>query len=125
VELGVVEQRYRAVLEVLEEGTPVVEWRAGRGWLGRRCMSGWSGMPMMVAWLGWRIGRHGRPGALTRWALWWRRGSWGCAGITRGGGPSRVRWELERARVAPLPGRSAVYRALIRHGLVVPAKRKR
>jgi hypothetical protein len=42
-----------------------------------------------------------------------------------GWGPSRVRWELERARVAPLPGRSAVYRALIRHGLVVPAKRKR
>ena len=40
-------------------------------------------------------------------------------------GPSRIRWELERAGVAPLPGRSAVYRALIRHGLVVPGRRKR
>jgi hypothetical protein len=34
-------------------------------------------------------------------------------------------WELERAGVAPLPGRSAVYRALTRHGLVDPKKRKR
>ena len=33
--------------------------------------------------------------------------------------------ELERAGVVPLPGRSAVYRALIRHRLIVPGKRKR
>jgi transposase InsO family protein len=38
---------------------------------------------------------------------------------------SRIRWDLERAGVAPLPGWSAVYRALIRHGLVDPKKRKR
>src|SRR5437016_12983994 len=42
-----------------------------------------------------------------------------------GWGPSRIVWELERAQVVPLPGRSAVYRALIRHGLVDPKKRKR
>jgi transposase InsO family protein len=42
-----------------------------------------------------------------------------------GWGPSRIRWELERAGVTPLPGRSAVYRALIRHGLVDPKQRKR
>jgi transposase InsO family protein len=42
-----------------------------------------------------------------------------------GWGPSRIRWELERAGLEPLPGRSAVYRALIRHGLVDPKKRKR
>ena len=50
------------------------------------------------------------------------------AGMRRdhpGWGPSRIRWELERAGVVPLPGRSAVYRALIRHGLVDPKKRKR
>jgi transposase len=40
-------------------------------------------------------------------------------------GPSRIVWELERAGVAPLPGRSSVYRALIRHGLVDPKKRRR
>ncbi len=42
-----------------------------------------------------------------------------------GRGPSRIRWELERAGADPLAGRSAVYRALIRHGLVDPEKRKR
>jgi transposase len=35
-----------------------------------------------------------------------------------GWGPSRIRRELERAGVVPLPGRSAVCRALVRHGLV-------
>src|SRR4029077_9823960 len=42
-----------------------------------------------------------------------------------GWGPSRIRWELERAGVVPLPGRSAVYRALVRHGLVAARKRRR
>src|SRR5262245_31754172 len=42
-----------------------------------------------------------------------------------GWGPSRIRWELERAGTEPLPRRSAVYRALIRHGLVDPKKRSR
>jgi hypothetical protein len=42
-----------------------------------------------------------------------------------GWGPSRIRWEPGAAGVAPLPGRSAVYRALLRHGLVDPKKRKR
>ena len=40
-------------------------------------------------------------------------------------GPSGIRWELERAGAVPLPGRSTVYRPLIRHGLVDPEKRKR
>jgi hypothetical protein len=42
-----------------------------------------------------------------------------------GWGPSRIRWELQRVGAAPLPGRPAVYRALIWHGLIVPGKRKR
>ena len=40
-------------------------------------------------------------------------------------GPSRIVWELERAAVVPLPGRSAVYRALVRHGLVAARRRRR
>jgi transposase InsO family protein len=50
------------------------------------------------------------------------------AGLRRahsGWGPSRILRELERAGTEPLPGRSAVYRALIRHGLAGPKKRKR
>jgi hypothetical protein len=40
-------------------------------------------------------------------------------------GPSRIRWQLEQQGVEPLPGRSSVYRALVRHGLVEVRKRKR
>jgi transposase InsO family protein len=40
-------------------------------------------------------------------------------------GPSRIVWQLERVGVQPLPGRSSVYRALVRHGLVEAKKRKR
>jgi len=42
-----------------------------------------------------------------------------------GWGPSRIRWQLERGGIVPLPGRSSVYRALLRHGLVDGKKRKR
>jgi hypothetical protein len=46
VELAVVEQRCRAVLDVLEGGAPATEVAgAVRGWRGRRYMSGWPGMP--------------------------------------------------------------------------------
>jgi transposase InsO family protein len=40
-------------------------------------------------------------------------------------GPSRIVWQLERDGIVPVPGRSSVYRALVRHGLVEAKKRKR
>jgi transposase InsO family protein len=40
-------------------------------------------------------------------------------------GPSRILWQLEREGIGPLPGRSGIYRALVRHGLVEAKKRKR
>ena len=125
VELGVVEQRYRAVLEVLEEGTPVTEVARRYGvarqtvhqWLARYANDGG------LAGLGDRSPRsascpHQMSAAAEARIVGMRREH-------PGWGPSRVRWELERAGVAPLPGRSAVYRALIRHGLIVPGKRRR
>jgi hypothetical protein len=66
VELDVVEQRYRAVLEVSMRACPLWWWRAGMGWPARRCMPGCAGMPMGVAWVGWRTGPHGRPRARIR-----------------------------------------------------------
>ena len=42
-----------------------------------------------------------------------------------GWGRGRIVWQLRREGAAPVPGRSSVYRALIRHGLIVPGKRKR
>jgi transposase InsO family protein len=124
VELGVVEQRYRAVLEVLEEGLPVTEVARRYGvarqtvheWLARYASSGLAGL----------ADRSSRPASCPHQMP--AQVEARIAGLRRehpGWGPSRIRWELERAGVSPLPGRSAVYRALVRHGLVDPKKRKR
>jgi transposase InsO family protein len=124
VELGVVEQRYRAVLEVLEEGVPVTEVarrhqvarQTVHEWLARYAAAGLAGLAD-------RSSRpascpHQMPAATEARIVGMRRDH-------PGWGPSRIVWELERAGVVPPPGRSAVYRALIRHGLVDPKKRKR
>ncbi len=42
-----------------------------------------------------------------------------------GWGPRTLRHQLDREGVVPLPGRSSIYRLLVRHGLVDPQKRRR
>ena len=42
-----------------------------------------------------------------------------------GWGPRTIRSRLGREGVAPLPGRSSVHRALLRHGLIDPTTRRR
>jgi transposase InsO family protein len=42
-----------------------------------------------------------------------------------GWGPDRIRWQLGRDGVESVPGRSSVYRALVRHGLVEAKRRRR
>ena len=42
-----------------------------------------------------------------------------------GWGPRTLRHQLEKEDVDPLPGRSSIYRCLVRHGLVDPQKRRR
>ena len=124
VELGVAEQRYRAVLEILDDGSSVTDVARRYGvarqtvheWLARYAGGGLAGLADRSS----RPGScpHQMPAAVEARIVSMRldRPGWG---------PSRIRWELERAGVVPLPGRSAVYRALIRHGLVDPKKRKR
>ena len=46
-------------------------------------------------------------------------------GAHPGWGPARIRYELEREGVDPVPSRSAIYRALVRGELIDPAKRRR
>jgi transposase InsO family protein len=121
VELGVVEQRYRAVLEVLEEGLPVTEV-ARRHQVARQTVHEWLARYAQGG-LADRSSRpascpHQMPAQVEARIVSMRRDH-------PGWGPSRIVWELERAGVVPLPGRSAVYRALVRHGLVDPKKRKR
>ena len=123
VELGAVEQRYRAVLEVLEEGVSVTEV-ARRYGVARQTVHSWLRRYGEEG-LGGLADRSSRPvscphqmPAVTEARI---------IGMRRehpGWGPSRIRWELERAGVVPLPGRSAVYRALVRHGLVQVRRRR-
>ena len=42
-----------------------------------------------------------------------------------GWGPRTIGHQLDREGVVPLPGRSSIYRCLVRHGLISPQARKR
>ncbi len=123
VELSVVEQRYRAVLEVAA-GVPVTEVaeRAGvsrqsvHSWVRRYESSGLAGL----------ADRSRRPksspaqvsGEIEAVVCEMRRehARWG---------PVRIAHELKRAKVSPVPSRMSVYRVLVRHGLIDPSPRKR
>jgi transposase InsO family protein len=124
VELGVVEQRYQAVLEVLA-GASVTDVARRNGvarqtvhdWLRRYANDGG------LAGLADRSSRpvscpHQMPAVVEATVVAMRRAhpAWG---------PSRIVWRLERDGVQPLPSRSGVYRALLRHGLVEGKKRRR
>jgi len=124
VELDVVEQRYRAVLEVLDGASVVgVARRYGvtrqtvHGWLRRYAGSGGLGG------LADRSSRpascpHQMPAVVEATVVGMRRAH-------PGWGPDRIRWQLARDGLEPVPGRSSVYRALVRHGLVEARKRRR
>ena len=125
VELGVVEQRYRAVLEVLDEGVPVTVV-AQRYGVARQTVHQWLRRYAGEGGLGGLADRSSKPDSCPHQmsAVVEAR----IVGLRRehpGWGPSRIVWELGRAGVVPLPGRSSVYRALVRHGLVAARKRRR
>jgi transposase InsO family protein len=124
VELDVVEQRYRAVLEVLD-GAPVVQV-ARRYGVTRQTVHEWLRRYARDGGLGGLADRSSRPDSCphqmppqveaTVVAMRRAHPAWG---------PDRIRWQLNRDGVDPVPGRSSVYRALVRHGLVEARKRRR
>ena len=119
------EQRCRAVLEVLEEGAAVTEV-ARRYGVARQTVHQWLVRYANDGGLAGLADRSSRPESCPHQMS---------AGVEArvvtlrrehpGWGPSRIVWELGRAGMDPLPGRSSVYRALVRHGLIVPGKRRR
>jgi transposase len=125
VELGVVEQRYRAVLEVLDEGATVTDV-ARRYGVARQTVHEWLHRYVNHGGLGGLADKssrpetcpHQMPAEIEARVLQFRRAhpAWG---------PSRIVWQLEQDGTVPVPGRSSVYRALVRHGLVEAKKRKR
>jgi transposase InsO family protein len=123
VELGLVEQRYQAVLEVLDGATVTeVAHRNGvtrqtvHAWLRRYAQHGLAGL----------ADRSSKPGSCPH-----QTAAETEARIVQlrrehpGWGPRRIVHQLEREGVSPVPSRSAVYRALVRHGLVDGKRRKR
>src|SRR4051794_19688987 len=124
VELGVVEQRYRAVLEVLD-GAEVTEV-ARRYGVARQTLHGWLRRYAAeggIANLADRSSRpvscpHQMPAVVEVRVLAIRSAH-------PGWGPSRIAHQLLREGVDPVPGRSSIYRALVRHRVIDPTKRRR
>jgi len=123
VELGVVEQRYQAVLEVLGGATVTdVARRYGvarqtvHGWLRRYASQGLAGLvdrsskPASCP--------HQTPAEVEARIVEMRRAH-------PGWGPRTIGYHLEREGMDPVPSRSSIYRALLRHNLVDPQQRKR
>jgi transposase InsO family protein len=123
-ELSVAEQRYQAVLAVISDGLSISQVAEKMGvsrqtlhaWLARYEASGLEGLvdrshrPASCP--------HQMPATVEAAVLELRRSRpyWG---------PRRLVFELAKRRVAPLPSESAVYRALVRAGMIDPSLRDR
>jgi transposase InsO family protein len=124
VELGLVEQRYQAVLEVLNDGASVTDV-ARRNGVARQTVHDWL-RKYAARGLGGLADRSSRPlscphqmdPVIEARVVEMRRAH-------PGWGPRTILFWLEREAVAPLPGRTSVERCLVRHGLVTPQARKR
>jgi transposase InsO family protein len=124
VELGLVEQRYQAVLEVLNNASTVTDVAVRFGvtrqtvhrWLRRYAADGIAGLvdgsarPLSCP--------HQMPLEVEARIVELRR-------LSPGWGPRTILFRLEAERVSPLPGRSSIYRCLVRHGLIEPEARRR
>jgi transposase len=124
VELGLVEQRYQAVLEVLNEGAAVTDVARRYGvarqtvhvWLrsyaadGLRGLADRSSRPLSCP--------HQMAPEVEARIVEMRRAH-------PGWGPRTILYWLEHDGVVPLPGRTSVERCLVRHGLVTPQPRRR
>jgi transposase InsO family protein len=123
VELSVVEQRYRAVLEAAA-GVPVAEV-ATRYEVSRQSVHAWI-RRYAEGGLGGLMDRSRRPDSCPHQVsaeieavvceLRREHPRWG---------PLLLVHELAKAGVAPVPSRMSVYRVLVRHGLIEPQQRKR
>lgn len=124
-ELSVQEQRYLAVMAVLTEGRSVTEvaqqWGVSRqsvhAWLRRYEDAGLPGLERRSTRPGWCP--HQMPGPVEAVILEMRRAH-------PGWGPRRILYELGRLDLGgrPVPSRSAIYRCLVRAGLIVPRSRR-
>lgn len=124
VELGLVEQRYQAVLEVINDGATVTDV-ARRNGVARQTVHAWlrEYAARGLAGLADKSSKpascpHQMPAVVEARIVAMR-------GAHPGWGPRTIRHHLEREGVCPVPGRTSIERCLIRHGLVTPQARRR
>jgi transposase-like protein len=124
VELGLVEQRYQAVLEVVRDGATVTDVARRYGvarqtvhaWLRKYAAQGLAGLvdgsakPLSCP--------HQMSAVVEARIVELRRAH-------PGWGPRTIEHRLGREGVVVVPGRSSIYRCLVRHGLITPAARRR
>ena len=124
VEIGVVDQRYQAVMAVLQDGWKVTEVAEHFG-VARQTVHRWIARHNAGGVLALTDGSH-RPHScshqiapeLEAMICEIRR-------LHPGWGPRRILHELGRKGIDPLPGRSSIYRCLKRHNLVELRRRKK
>jgi len=122
VELSVVEQRYRAVLEVAS-GVPVTEVAERFGvsrqsvhaWVRRYELAGLGGLPDRSRRPKSSPGQVSAEVEAVVCEMRREHPRWG---------PVRLAHELKRVKPSPAPSRMSVYRVLVRHGLIEPTPRK-
>ena len=124
VELNVVEQRYQAVLEVLNDGATVTDV-ARRNQVSRQTVHVWlkryatDGLPGLVDGSARPLScPHQMVPETEARIVEMRRDE-------PGWGPRSIGHQLHQEGVDPVPGRSSIYRCLVRHGLIAPQARKR
>jgi transposase InsO family protein len=123
VELGLVEQRHVAVLEALD-GVSVVEVAARAGvtrqtvhrWLTRYAARGLAGL----------VDQSKAPGSCPHQMAPETEARIVAMRVEHPGwGPVTIGHWLEHEGISPVPGRTSIYRCLVRHGLITPEARKR
>ncbi len=123
IELGVVEQRHAAVLEVME-GLPVTEV-AGRYGVTRQTVHRWLRWYAQGGIAALTDGSHRPATCPHRMAPEVEARIVALRTEHPGWGPRTLLHYLAREELSPLPGRSSVHRCLLRHRLIEPQKRRR
>jgi transposase len=124
VELSVMEQRYQAVLAVVQDGWKVTEVAERLG-VSRQSVHAWIAR-YEAGGLGALADRSHRPATCPH-----QTGAEIEARICElrrehpGWGPRRIEHQLGRLGVDPVPSRSAIYRCLRRHGLIELRRRRK
>ena len=124
VELGLVEQRYQAVLDVLNNGASVTDV-ARRNGVSRQAVHEWlrkyaaHGLSGLVDGSSKPLSCPHQMDPIVEARIVSMRGD------HPGWGPRTIEHRLGKEGIDPVPGRSSIYRCLVRHGLITPQARKR